>query len=68
MLTKTITAVYRNGSLKLKRKLSLPNNTTVILTWNKPADLIEATQGTIRVPRKVVLELTAPHKHSFLDL
>ena len=68
MTTKTVTAVYRNGSLRLSRKLPFPNNATVVLTWQAPKDAVEATQGLIRVPRKVVLELTRPHQHSPLDL
>ena len=68
MAIRTMKATYRNGSLKLSRKLPLPNNATVILTWRRPADPIEATQRMIRVPRKVMLELTTPHTHSLLDL
>lgn len=68
MSIKSVRAVYRNGSLKLSRKLPLPNNVTVILTWRKPTNPIEATRGILRVPRKVVLELTSPHKHSLWDL
>ena len=63
MTTKTMKAIYRNGSLKLGRKLPLPNNATVILTWRRPSNPVEATQGIIRVPRKIVLELTTPHRH-----
>ncbi len=68
MIARRVKAVYRNGLLKLSRKLPLPNNATVILTWQRPKDVVEATQGIIRVPRRVVLELTTPHKHSVWDL
>lgn len=67
MITKTVKAVYRNGSLKLNRKLPLPNNAAVILTWRTPNNPVEATQGILRVPRKVVMELTRPHQHSLWD-
>ncbi len=64
MATQTVKAVYRNGSLKLNRKLPLPNNATVILRWRAPLDQIEATRHLIKVPRRVVLELTTPHRFS----
>ena len=67
MITKTVKAIYKNGSLKLSRKLPLPNNAAVILTWQTPRDRVEATQGLVRVPRKVVLELTSPHSSSLWD-
>ena len=62
-----VKAIYHNGSLKLSRKLPLPDHATVILTWQRPRDPIEATQGLIRVPQKVVLELTTPHAFSAWD-
>ncbi len=60
--TKTLTAIYRSGSLRLARKLPLPDNTKVVLTWRKPQDAVESTRGIIHAPRKVVLELTTPHR------
>jgi hypothetical protein len=68
METKAVRAIYRNGSLRLTRKLPLPNNTVVILSWRRPTNAVEATQGIIRIPRRVVLELTTPHKYSVWDL
>lgn len=64
MTTQIVKAVYRNGSLKLSRKLPLPNNATVILRWRMPLNPIEATRHLIKVPRRVVLELTTPHQFS----
>ena len=67
MITKTVKAIYRNGFLKLSRKLPLPNNAAVVLTWRTPTNPVEATQGILRVPRKVVMELTRPHRYSLWD-
>ena len=64
MATQIVKAVYHNGSLKLSRKLPLPNNAMVILRWRKPLDQIEATRQLIKIPRRVVLELTTPHRFS----
>ena len=62
MTVKHLQAVYRNGSLRLARKLPLPDNTRVVLTWRQSADPVEATRGVLRVPRRIALELTTPHR------
>jgi len=62
MTVKHLQAVYRNGSLRLARKLPLPDNTRGVLTWRRPEDAAEATRGVLHVPRRIAFELTTPHR------
>ncbi len=60
----TIAATYKkHGLLKLTRRLPLPDNTPVTVTWHRTRNIVDATRAMIRVPRKVVIELTTPHRH-----
>lgn len=62
--TTTIAATYKkNGLLKLRRRLPLPDNTPVTVTWHRARNIVDATRAMIKVPRKVVIELTTPHRH-----
>jgi predicted DNA-binding antitoxin AbrB/MazE fold protein len=63
----TTTAIYENGTLKLKGRLPLRNHELVIVRVDRKPDPIEGTRGIIRVSRRFARELTTPHKYSILD-
>lgn len=63
----TTMAIYRNGVLKLKRRLPFRNDELLLVRVVRKSDPVRDTQGIIQVSKSFARELLKPHRTSIVD-
>ena len=63
----TISAVYENGTLKLRKPLPLRNHAKVRVIFEWPTSTARRTQGLLKVPKRLIRLIVESDEFSVLN-